>query len=251
MLIREILQVSDAKLISDIGQSLWSWDLCKECSNGKTCSGGECPSIRAIRHQRYLQYYKAILTTYLEGKSGEENAIESFEGIFNIVSILRANPDIKHAELCQRAFMPTKTKCSLSAQSDGLALAVRIFLMVDPTALHHSSDRLENGTFRVHWQSDVPFSKYLQDIFPLGNHHALSYANNELSDDIRAQLKATKLIKRLGITIRGTSDIRNHLHLDRRQNVLEIFHFTFFLKEQLRVTKDLDDTMSPSMSIKR
>ncbi|KAH7319846.1 hypothetical protein B0I35DRAFT_478152 [Stachybotrys elegans] len=251
MLMKELLQISDGNLLSEVGQSLWSWHLCKDCLDGKACAGGECHNVRLIGLQRYLQYYKAIITTYLEGTPRDGTAIDSFEDIFRIVATLRANPDVTHAELCQQVFASNKTRFSPSEQSDGLALAVRIFLMLDPTALYHSSDRLEKGTFRVHWKCDVPFSKYIQDIFPLGNHHALVDANSELSEDIRAQLKATKLAKRLCITIRGTSDIRNHLHLDRRHRVLEIFHYTSFLKEQLRVTKDLDDTMSASLSLKR
>lgn len=251
MLIGELLQIPDGKLLSELGKCLWSWSLCNECPAGKTCTAGDCPNVRAIRLQRYLQYYKAIINTYLEASPDGARAIESFGDIFAIVEALKANPDVTHSELCQLAYASSKAKSSPSDQSDGLALAIRIFLMVDPTALHHSSDRLEKGTFRVHWKNDVPFSKYLQDIFPLGNHHALSYANSEQSEDIRARLKATKLVKRLGITIRGTSDIRNHLHLDRRLKVLEIFHYTSFLKEQLRVTKDVDDCMSPSLSIKR
>ncbi|KAM4058972.1 hypothetical protein HRG_008153 [Hirsutella rhossiliensis] len=97
----------------------------------------------------------------------------------------------------------------------------------------------------------MPFSKFIQDLFPVGHHHVLSNANSELFVDMKSELKASRIRKRLGVTIIATSDIRDHLHLDRRRNVLEVYHHAAFLKEQLRVTKDSPDRSSPSSSIKR
>ncbi|OTA90019.1 hypothetical protein M434DRAFT_398257 [Hypoxylon sp. CO27-5] len=245
------LDDADGKLIPRLAQTLWSWDVCVDCALGRTCISQGCPSSRIFQLQRYIQYYRAIIATYIEGYSGKKTLIETCEDLFVVISALKSNPDATLAELCQLAF-PTTDPTSVSAeQIDGLALSVRVIFMIDPSALHHSSHILEIGAFREHWRSDVPFSKFIQDAFPIGHHHVLSYANSELFVNVKSELKATHLKKRLGITIRATSDIRNHLHFNRRHNILEVYHYTGFLKEQLRATKDLDDCSSLSLSIKR
>ena len=71
---------------------------------------------------------------------------------------------------------------------------------------------------------------------------------HELFFDVKSKLRATKL-KELGVSLRPTHDIQNHLCFDREENVLEIFHHTAFLKEQLRATKAGGDFSSPSASI--
>ncbi|KAM5354134.1 hypothetical protein ACJ41O_000784 [Fusarium nematophilum] len=148
---------------------------------------------------------------------------------------MKTHPDATLSELCRLTFPAAgPERPGTEDEIDALALGVKALLMIDPSALHHSSDRLEKGTFRVHWQSDMPFSKYVQDLFPPGNHNILSYNNSELFADVKRELRAVNLKKRLGITMRATSDIRNHLQLDRRNNVLEVYHYASFLKEQLR-----------------
>ncbi|KLP00975.1 uncharacterized protein FFB20_08330 [Fusarium fujikuroi] len=240
----------------DIVMALWSWDLSQSCNERQPhvcihqrCIGGRIPQL-----QRYFAYYNAIVSTYMDATPANERRIETHEDLFQVVSILKSNPDATLSELCRLTFANTNTtshQTDGTSQVDAVALGVKALLMIDPSALHHSSDRLEKGTYRIHWKEDVPLSKYVQDSFPLGNHNVLSYNNSELFADIKKELRAVNLKKRLGITISATSDIRNHLHFDRKNNYLEVYHYTTFLKEQLRVTRDVGDCSSPSSSLKR
>ncbi|CZR35672.1 uncharacterized protein FPRO_00205 [Fusarium proliferatum ET1] len=239
-----------------IVMTLWSWDLSQSCNERRPhacihqrCIGGRIPQL-----QRYFAYYKAIVSAYMDATTASERRIETHEDLFQVVSILKSNPDATLSELCRLTCANTNTtshQTDGTSQVDAVALGVKALLMIDPSALHHSSDRLEKGTYRIHWKEDVPLSKYVQDSFPLGNHNVLSYNNSELFADIKKELRAVNLKKRLGITISATSDIRNHLHFDRKNNYLEVYHYTTFLKEQLRVTRDAGDCSSPSSSLKR
>ncbi|KAI0161860.1 hypothetical protein GGR52DRAFT_143317 [Hypoxylon sp. FL1284] len=123
--------------------------------------------------------------------------------------------------------------------------------MIDSSALLHASDRLEKGGPRVHWKDDVPFTKYLQDIFPISTHPLLSYSDTYETGVIKSHLKAKKLQKRLRVTFRATHDIRDHLRLCREENVLEIYHHAGFLKEQLRLTRLTDDQSSSKALLPR
>ncbi|RKL30462.1 hypothetical protein BFJ72_g11575 [Fusarium proliferatum] len=238
----------------DIVMTLWSWDVSQSCNERRPhacihqrCIGGRIPQL-----QRYFAYYKAIVSTYMDATPAKERRIETHEDLFQVVSILKSNPDATLSELCRLTRGNTNSQQrDRTSHVDAVALGVKALLMIDPSALHHSSDRLEKGTYRIHWKEDVPLSKYIQDSFPLGNHNILSYNNSELFANIKKDLRAVNLKKRLAITIRATSDIRNHLHFDRKNNYLEVYHYTSFLKEQLRVTRDIGDCSSPSSSLKR
>ena len=233
-----------------LGQVLWSWAPCADSLSGQTCVLETCPCWRSSRLQRYLQFYKGVVSTYVDGAPKSSKALNTHEDIFRAVATLKSHPDASRAEFSQLAF-PLKDGEPSPNPADLLnatALVVRVLMMIEPSALYHSSSRLEKGTYRVYWKDDIPFSKYLQDLFPIENHSVLSYADSDLFLDMKSELRATKLKKHLGISFRATHDIRNHLHFDRKENVLEIFHHTAFLKEQLRLTKGSEDSSNPSAS---
>jgi len=115
-------------------------------------------------------------------------------------------------------------------------------MMVNCSTSRQSSVLLEHGSQQVPWKGDVPFSEFITSIFPKTDHPSI--------DQIKDNLKATKLKKRAGIRFEPTDDLRNHLKLDRKRAVVEIFHHTAFLKEHLRLTRDQPRSMSVADSIK-
>lgn len=67
--------------------------------------------------------------------------------------------------------------------------------------------------------------------------------------NMKAELKAVSLKNHLDIAILPTAGIQDHLRFDRKINTLEAYHYTAFLKEQLRVTKGMGDCSSPSSTL--
>ncbi|CEI65501.1 unnamed protein product [Fusarium venenatum] len=189
----------NAKISSDLSQysalqlaiTLWSWDVCRDCTEEKRvqCENQNCLGSRITRIQRYLKYYEAVISTYIDATSTSTRNVKTHSDIFTIISILKSHSDATLSELRQLASPSTNT----NTQADAIAIGVKTMLMIDPSALHRSSDRLEKGTFRVHWKEDVPLSKYIQDSFPIGNHNVLSYHTSELFADTKRQLKAVNL----------------------------------------------------------
>ncbi len=88
----------------------------------------------------------------------------------------------------------------------------------------------------------MPFSEFITSVFPKTDHPSI--------DQIKENLKATKLKKRARLRFEPTDDLRNHLRLDRKRAVVEIFHHTAFLKEHLRLTKDEPRNISVVDAIK-
>jgi hypothetical protein len=88
----------------------------------------------------------------------------------------------------------------------------------------------------------VTFAEFITSIFPKTDHPSI--------DDIKDNLRATRLKKRARLSFEPTDDLRNHLKLDRKRAVVEIFHHTALLKEQLRLTKDRPRNITVVESLK-
>ncbi|KAI6080237.1 hypothetical protein F4821DRAFT_273972 [Hypoxylon rubiginosum] len=246
------LKEFDDNVFLRLGGILWRWEICAGCLGGNKCATDTCQARRLRKCQRYFQFYQAIVVIYSESSERTQQAFITHEDLWNAIKLLQYNPDLTRAEFAQK-LLPGKSDTAANRNLPDLlvetTLVVKVLAMVDCSALHHSSDRLEKGGSRIHWKDDVPFAKYLQDIFPTGTHPFLSYPDSSETGAIKSQLKATKLQKRLEITFRATHDIRNHLRLYRKENVLEIYHHAAFLKEQLRLTRSIDDQSSSAASI--
>ncbi|KAJ3473001.1 hypothetical protein NLG97_g10581 [Lecanicillium saksenae] len=123
--------------------------------------------------------------------------------------------------------------------------------MVDSSSsLFSSPGTLEMGRFRAPWREHEPFCDYIDDLFP---RRADSSALGEGSSsdrfaDMKYALRASKLKKTLRLTLRRTHDLRDHLQFDRKHKILDIFHMTTFLKEQLRHSKETQATSSDAAS---
>ncbi|KAK4454176.1 hypothetical protein QBC34DRAFT_470967 [Podospora aff. communis PSN243] len=199
---------------------------------------------RGERLGRYHQYYTALVKTYAAGAPSEERLLTTHEGLFTAIAQLKANPRATKDEFCRLAFPrdddePPHDPVHLA---QAVSLVVRVMLMIEPSTMHYLSYRLEKGTLQVRWKADVPFCQYISDLFPAQNDPIPSHAR------ITSKLRATKL-KESGVSFQPTHDIRNHLHFDREEYVLEIFHHTAFLKEQLRATKTGGNFSDPCASL--
>jgi hypothetical protein len=95
-------------------------------------------------------------------------------------------------------------------------LAVRVMVMVNCSAHHQSSGLLEQGPYQVPWRSDVSFSQFIADIFPVTDHPSLNDDGTGSSFGTKTALTARKLKKRAGLKFRPTNDLRRHLMLDQR-----------------------------------
>jgi hypothetical protein len=245
------LEDFDTTVSPQLGRVLWGWTLCSDCEVGKLCVAQTCGGQRIAKLQRYHQFYKSATAGYVEEAPEAVRALKTHQDLFKAITILKNQPDITKAAFYKGGFPRPDGAPSLD-QADLLqatTLAVRIFLMVESSPLHHSSNRLESGGLKVPWRDDVPFSQYLEQLFPKTTHRIFSFADTESFADIKAELRATKLRKHLGVTFRATHDIRNHLAYDYRENTIDIYHHTAFLKEQLRTTKGLGQCTTPTQTI--
>jgi hypothetical protein len=221
-------------------RALWSWSICAECSSGKPCHTEECPWQRSTILNQFFQFYKEVTATYeADVKPGQQPGLRTHEDLIMIIEELKSNPETTREALVEKLFTSRPAR---NDQERAINIAVRVMMMVNCSMSRQSSILLEHGNQDVPWRNDVPFSEFITSIFPKTDHPSI--------DHIKANLKATKLKKRARLSFEPTNDLRNHLRLDRKRAVVEIFHHTAFLKEQLRLTRDQPRSMSIADSIK-
>ena len=236
-----------------LGEILWSWSCCEGCRNGRSCDTETCPSQRVKRLGGFFEHYKYLTSSYeADTAPGDRVALSSHEDLFAIIKRLKLEPDITRVAFAAEVFKEdTRRRLPSSAdQERAINLAVKVLTMVNCSAQRQSSGLLEYGLSQAPWRSDVTFSQFVIDTFPMTDHPSLNDDDLKGSRDLKATLKAKKLKKRIGLKFQPTDDLRRHLKLDRKTRVLEVYHHTAFLKEHLRLTKDKAPNMSVSESIR-
>jgi hypothetical protein len=236
----------DDTVFHQLGQVLWLWKFCAACDSKKPCSSTSCITQLAPRLQRYFQFYTGAVQTYVEECPLPQRLLKTHGHLLEGIQILTREPGMTRVEFRRRLYTLRGQEEPDNGSRDVTIFLVKILAMVDCSTLLYSSDRLEKGEHRTYWKEDVPFSKYIQDLFPITNHPALSYGDGDLMRNMKSDLRATKLHKHLKLRFRPTHDLSSHLRYDSRRNELEVFHYTSFVKEQLRMTRG--SNVSPDSS---
>jgi hypothetical protein len=246
------LETTNKELLPKLGRAVWSWHICHGCNSDQSCIDSNCPARDLSHLQPYFQFYQSVVSTYVEN-APENRVLQNHEDLWRIIELLRSKPDATMGDLWESivpGYLQKATRTNRDDLQSAVALAVRVLTMINCSALHHSSDRLEKGTCRLDWKQDVAFTKYLQDLFPTCDDPIFSRPGNDAFAERKFQLRATNICNHLGVALCRTSDIRDHLRLNRKQDqdTLEIYHHTAFLKEQLKLTKHMslgDNSVTP------
>lgn len=127
----------------ELGKVLWSWSLCTDCLAGKSCKTTDCPWSRSTVLSRYLEFFKVSTSGYeFHLAPGQTPGLASHEGLFQIIGVLKSNPELTKAEILEKLFIDRPTR---SDQERALNLAARVCMMINCSASGESSVLLEHG----------------------------------------------------------------------------------------------------------
>ena len=240
--------------LQKLGQVLWSWPVCNDCSNNLPCITEGCPSPRARRLVRYFENYKALTASYeADIRPGETPAFRTHDDLCDVLEQLKSMPDMPREQFTRLVFEKRAQQLTppVADKERALDLAVKVMVMVNCSIRREPSGQLEHGPHQIPWASDVSFGQYITNIFPMTDDPSLNDDDAKASRDIKSSLTARRLKKRIGLKFQPTDNLGRHLKLDRETNTLEIYHHTAFIKEHLRLTKDCPQTMSVAQSLRR
>ncbi|KAI0515091.1 hypothetical protein F5B22DRAFT_201652 [Xylaria bambusicola] len=222
-----------------LGEVLWSWQRCDGCQANMKCQTTVCSSYIS-RAKRYMKYYEALVLDYHDELPLEGQPFKTHGDIWKAILLLTTHPELTRAEFSRLISAPSVAPVNHNLLIDATTLVVKIVCMTDCSSLYYSPRRLEEGNMGLVWGDQTPFEKYLQDLFATQSHPVWSsqHGQNEVLCTRRSRMRATKLRKHLGLTVCPTHEIRDHLRLDTRRNEIKIFHYTSFIKENLKAKRN-------------
>lgn len=230
--------VNDARF-QTLCRILWGWTSCTTCSTAKPCEGQECPQRRLLRLEPFFRYYEEVAGSYVPESFMPDapRALRSHEDLFQIIELLQERPSAPRNELSTSYFAIRSNGNgqlpSLDDQHRAFNLALRVLLMVSCCVENQSGGLLESGREPCVWRSDQSVADFTTSTFPFREHPSLD-GGCESPIDIKSELSAIKLKRIAGLKIQGTTELRDHLRLDQKTGVLEIYHLTSVLREHLR-----------------
>lgn len=251
-----LASTSDAQL-QMLGQVLWDWELCGGCNKQTVCTSVGCPWNRAKRLGRFWGYYKEVTASYVPELLTESSpALRTHEDLLDILRLLKAQPDTPRSQLTREYFSrrpDEEGKCPpVSDQNRALNLAVRVLLMVNCAVPHQYSGILESGDQCVPWQGSTSINQFIAEAFPKTYHPYLNDVEGSMKTvDIKNALMAKTLKQQAELRFEATNNIYNHLKLDRKQGVVQIFHHSAVLKENLRASQHVQTAANNSDFVKR
>lgn len=194
-----------------------------------------------IATKAYFDHYYSILCPETPGDAVINIEIPSLRGhadVTKCVDVLRESPFLSFDEFVINA---TGSEHVTSKEKEYIAdLTVDIKFMFKCYLRDYHSVGLKGHELSwVKWEKNVRFTDFTKEAF---TRQLVNTAEQQCknADTIRNKkhLKAWKLKKRYGISIRPTNNLLEHLSYDPSTRILKVFHQHFFLRTQLELTKD-------------
>lgn len=237
--------VTEAEL-QKLTTSLWSWNICEACQKLETCITASCPWRRSSRLKWFFDFYKDATSFYVpELLPGSAPGLRNHQDVFDIIRLFRAYPNTKRSQLTQQYFSKRDKPPPPADQHRAFNLAVRIMSMVKCSADNQPSGLLELGTQPIQWHSDQSLVEFMAKVFPQADTSNLHVRDDSgRIRDLKSTVTARRLKRVACLRFQGTDDLRNHLKMDIKEGVVEVFHCTSVLKEDLMAHPDLQGSMS-------
>lgn len=226
--------------IQALSKTLWSWSVCEKCAADQCCISQCCWNERSTNLKRFFQTYRDITAKYdVNTSRGQPACLSTHADLLRIVGRLKTTSNSTRLLTLQSLF-PSVT---ITRDHElALNIAVRVSLMVDCATGPQSTWLLESGNHEISWLDNQTLCEFVSKAFP-------EKAIIDDVNDIVANLRAAKLQTAAKIIFTPTDDLRNHLRLDNQRRMVQVFHHTGFLKEQLRLTKDQSRNLPVARSL--
>ncbi|KAI3551782.1 hypothetical protein CABS03_09137 [Colletotrichum abscissum] len=215
--------------LRQLGKALWGW---KQCIHNEE----EQSKLESMKFEPYFRFYREMTASYVSDAfpPDEVQALRSHDDLHDLIRLIRSNPEAQRIKLAQDYFSKRQMGKSTLPEDEKQAfnLAAKAILMVSC-----SYEGQAGGIETAVWRNDQSARELVSTMFPVRDHPDLNNPGDSLPD-IKSALKATRLKKVAGLSFQGTDDLRNHLRMDLKTGVVELYHHTAFLKECLKASKD-------------
>ncbi|KAK4225076.1 hypothetical protein QBC38DRAFT_280405 [Podospora fimiseda] len=202
----------------------------------------------------YFRHYCSVVCPASSGDAVialDTSSLWSHDDILNWTQVLIKQPTITFKDFIEH-LTGKSNELSVKEKEHMARVTVGILFGIDCMLRDYYSfnqTQREMASQRIKWEMDTPFVTFIENAFTCSTAHA---GNTSYQQEFNTRsMKAWKLVKRYGITIRRTNNLLEHLELDRKTMTLTVFHQMSFLRAHLTKTKEEPLDLSFEESIKR
>ncbi|KAK4175057.1 hypothetical protein QBC36DRAFT_347400 [Triangularia setosa] len=233
--------------------ALWGWDICVGCYQDTECQKPtSCPWIqRGDRLMPFFNIYRQLTRGYVPEdfeKNGERTALSCHEDLFKLMICIRSfgtstNKEDFRKRLFEDPICSIRDAVPRPDQDRAIDLALRIMTMTrhSPSIEHtddHHDHALSHGMVHSEWGPDL---LNITEIFPTRIHPSLQESDRQ-AQIIKKGLQAHNLLRKAGLKLEKTDDLREHLKLDEDTGVVKVFPWSSVLKESLLASLPMRQT---------
>jgi hypothetical protein len=218
-----------------LGQILWNWKLCGQCTDKSTCADLTCPWNRADELETFWNLYEGMSNAYSPERLGRRAAIGSHGELLDIIDKARSRHTMPRREvLCEifeRSDEEDDKPPTSYDQNRAFKIATSAALLMDFGVLHDAANLSFGASALVHWRDSVSADDFIAEVFP----------ERATSTDLQAilpGLQVKKLTRHAKLQLKATNDIRSHLLLDKKEKVVWVFHQGTALRQFIAATRD-------------
>jgi hypothetical protein len=216
---RSLGQIDDA-IRQKVGQILWTWKLCGQCTAKPSCSSNNCPWSKADDCDAFWRLHKKMTQAYSPDFVGRIPAINNHQELLEIAQSVkdrRAIPrDTVRREIFEDHLAPDQKPPTEQDQNRALSLAAGLILLMDFGVLRDAAN-LVSEVPHILWRDGVSMDTFVEEAFP-------RTPESPAIKGIVPELRANKLTKYAKLRMKATNDIRRHLVLDKKERMVWVFH---------------------------
>lgn len=218
------------EVLDELCRSSWGWTNCSRCQNLGLCADISCPWKLRSALKSYRQFYLDVTFRYTSDDWDESlPALKSHGDLFEAVRLIQGKPGFSKRRLISTYFEDRDSHINLTDASKRRVfdLALHTQAMLPCEDWNPFQDRHITYVPET-WRDDETACELVERAQPIGRP-----LDREEVRKIAQKVSAEKL-RRCGMEITGTDDIRQHLCVDTKGRVVYIFHHSGFLKANLK-----------------
>lgn len=194
----------------------------------------------------YFNYYESIICPSFTKDTVVDIVTPVLQGHSDVLSYARllCEKNTSSRDEIVAEWFPNRT--STAAEREHISRSiVNVAFMIDCNERDYYPEGYHENGQRAKWDGSQSFLHFLEKSFP--------YEKDDTDVTLggKTSLKAWKLSKRYGISIRGTDNLLEHLAYNPREQTLTVFHHVEYLRSNLRRSRDasLEDGFANSLKL--
>ncbi|KAI1756109.1 hypothetical protein F4782DRAFT_321019 [Xylaria castorea] len=233
-------------------EALWEWRPCADWTAERACQHGnlgpECRYQDAERLGPFFDFYREITAYYVPELTGDSSqAVKTHDDLIRVIQHIKLHPHVPRLQLtaeyfatCRRIQIPDVPS---NDQNRAFSLAARVMTMLQSSVEDQSDGLLEAGTRPAIWHGNKSFDQFVDSVIVRQNPLRLGPYNVAIPRYPQPtftleSLSVKRLMRVAKLKVVPTSDLRDHLVLDKKNGTVAVYHYTIVLKEHLRAGRE-------------